>query len=49
MRFRQRSRALKRPKSVERNVLFWSVFFFGMPDFPGNFLPFTKSGVAQKV
>ena len=47
-RFRQGSHASKRPKSVEPNVLFWSVFFFGMSDFPGNSLPFTKGGVARK-
>ena len=33
-RFRQGSHSSKRPKSVEPNVLFWSAFFFGMPDFP---------------
>ena len=45
-RFRQGSHASKRPKSVEPNVLFWSVFFLECQIFQGIFC---LGGVARKV
>ena len=45
--FRQRSRALKRPKSVERNVLFWSVFFWNAR-FSREFSAFHKRWCCSK-